>query len=306
MRNRAAYVLTLALASALPVLSYADEPDEAAMARAKEYFDKGKLAFELGRFEEAIDWFEKAYEETELPDFLLNIAQCYKQLGKCDKAIFLYKQYQRQENVDREGVQKLIDQCQEQIEQAKSQPTLPPEDNLYTYKARFSLEGRALFAAGAAGSQETGGQNLVGGGLAAGATALFPVGERLALGGQVEADLRLPGIKVEGGQVNDLRPGLDLRGNLLLLGQYLLSPGFGAFGGAGVVVSPGGGDILGLRVTTGALLNVALPAHMKMTASVGFEAAGIDDTASNILGCEAGQCSYQQLDVAVGVRFPLR
>jgi tetratricopeptide (TPR) repeat protein len=91
-------VLTLCGAPS-PVFAQ-EEPDAESMARAKEYYEKGEVAFRLAKFEEAITWFEKAYEETQLPAFLLNIAQSYKQLRRCDKAIFFYKQYRQQDNVD--------------------------------------------------------------------------------------------------------------------------------------------------------------------------------------------------------------
>ena len=92
----------------------------------EEYYKEGEKAFKLGKFDEAIDWFEKAYEETLYPAFLLNIAQCYKQLHRCDKAIFLYKQYKQSENVD-QGVQNLIDACEEELKNTPTSVPVTPE-----------------------------------------------------------------------------------------------------------------------------------------------------------------------------------
>jgi tetratricopeptide (TPR) repeat protein len=61
--------------------------------KALEHFDRGNTAYTLGRFEEAIEHFERAYEEHAAPAFIFNIAQAYRQLRDCPKAIFLYRRF---------------------------------------------------------------------------------------------------------------------------------------------------------------------------------------------------------------------
>jgi hypothetical protein len=74
-----------------PVIAAA--PDEAAIKLAKSNYEKGNAAYNLGKFDEAITWFTKAYEAWPVPDFLYNIAQSYRLAGNCRQALFVYKRY---------------------------------------------------------------------------------------------------------------------------------------------------------------------------------------------------------------------
>jgi len=76
---------------ATPVVEAA--PDDVAIKLAKSYYEKGDAAYNLGRFDEAVGWFTKAYETWPLPDFLYNIAQSYRQASNCKQALFAYKRY---------------------------------------------------------------------------------------------------------------------------------------------------------------------------------------------------------------------
>lgn len=69
------------------------DPDEATIKIARSHYEKGDAAYNLGRFDEAIGWFTKAYEAWPVPDFLYNIAQSYRQAGNCKQALFGYKRY---------------------------------------------------------------------------------------------------------------------------------------------------------------------------------------------------------------------
>ncbi len=81
-----------ALALALVHVGTARAADPAE-ERARAEFKKGKTAYDLGRFEDALTAYSAAYELKPLPAFLFNMAQCHKQLGRWERAVFFYKRY---------------------------------------------------------------------------------------------------------------------------------------------------------------------------------------------------------------------
>lgn len=60
---------------------------------AEAHYNKGMSAYTLGRFPEAIEEFEKAYEIRSEPVFLYNIAQSHWHNGNPQRAIFFYRRY---------------------------------------------------------------------------------------------------------------------------------------------------------------------------------------------------------------------
>jgi tetratricopeptide (TPR) repeat protein len=85
---RIAHVVLL-VASLVPSVSRADK--EAARA----HYAEGQKQYNLGRFQEASVSFEKAYEAHPDPALLFNLAQCYRQLGNKDRALFFYRGFIR-------------------------------------------------------------------------------------------------------------------------------------------------------------------------------------------------------------------
>jgi tetratricopeptide (TPR) repeat protein len=61
--------------------------------RARTEFERAQRAYDLGRFEEAIVHYSRAYEALALPPFLFNIAQCHRLLGEYAQAAFFYRRY---------------------------------------------------------------------------------------------------------------------------------------------------------------------------------------------------------------------
>ena len=49
--------------------------------------------FALGKFDDALDEYQKAFDAKPMPDFLFNIGQCYRNLGDYQQAIFSFKKY---------------------------------------------------------------------------------------------------------------------------------------------------------------------------------------------------------------------
>src|SRR5690606_19310218 len=61
--------------------------------KALELYEQGNTQYNLGRWQEAIDLFTRAYEAYSAPEFLFNIAQAHRQAGNCDDAVFFYRRY---------------------------------------------------------------------------------------------------------------------------------------------------------------------------------------------------------------------
>jgi len=85
--------------------------EDKATKLARRHYNKGEKLFALGRFEEALDAYEAAFEAKPLPGFLFNIGQCHRNLGDLDAAIFSFKKYLKlsPEADNREAVEQLID-----------------------------------------------------------------------------------------------------------------------------------------------------------------------------------------------------
>lgn len=56
-------------------------------------YEKGTIQYNLGKWEEAIEFFEIAFETFPDAAFLFNIAQSHRQADNCQKAIFFYGRY---------------------------------------------------------------------------------------------------------------------------------------------------------------------------------------------------------------------
>ncbi|MGC4120765.1 MAG: tetratricopeptide repeat protein [Myxococcales bacterium] len=88
-----ALALALALAVAFgasPVALAASAKDKAA---ARTAVAAARKAYELGKFDEAIKGYSSAYELSDVPALLFNIAQCHRQLKQYERAAFFYGRY---------------------------------------------------------------------------------------------------------------------------------------------------------------------------------------------------------------------
>lgn len=63
------------------------------MDEARGAFDAGQAAYRAGRFPEALSYFERAYELTEEPDLLYNIATVHDRLRHDREALDAYRAY---------------------------------------------------------------------------------------------------------------------------------------------------------------------------------------------------------------------
>ncbi len=86
-------IIVLVLATSAP--AFGDKRCESADAR-KWVFD-GKTDYDLGRFHEAIERWEKAYAVCPSPGLLFNLAQAHRMVGDNEQAITLYRSWLREE-----------------------------------------------------------------------------------------------------------------------------------------------------------------------------------------------------------------
>lgn len=112
-------LIALVLTALAARVAYAGDPAERAAMR---YFDRAEKLFALGKFEDALDEYQKAFDAKPLPAFLFNIGQCYRNLGDYQQAIFSYKKFLKldPEAPNREHVQELIADLQEKIDRGDS------------------------------------------------------------------------------------------------------------------------------------------------------------------------------------------
>lgn len=108
---------------ALLFAATAARADDLSTKAAKRHFDRGEKLFALGKFDEALDEYQKAFDAKPIPDFLFNIGQCYRNLGDYQQAIFSFKKYLKLEPdaPDKDKVEKLIDDLEEKQERGDGQ-----------------------------------------------------------------------------------------------------------------------------------------------------------------------------------------
>jgi tetratricopeptide (TPR) repeat protein len=99
--------------------SYASE----AKQKAKEHFQNAEARYKLGRFEEALQEYSKAYEFAPLPAFLFNMGQCHRQLNNHERAVFFYEGYLRDkpDAKNREIVERLIKESKQELERQEAE-----------------------------------------------------------------------------------------------------------------------------------------------------------------------------------------
>jgi len=161
--HRLLFVLCLfsVAAPATTRIARADDPAERA---AKRHYDRGRKLFNLQKFDEALDEFQKAYDAQPIPDFLFNIGQCQRNLGDHEAAIFSFKKFLKldPEAGNREQVEQLIDDLQRKIDEGDTNRLKlrdrrqPPDEHTPTetgdrpvYKKWWFWTGVAVIGVGA-------------------------------------------------------------------------------------------------------------------------------------------------------------
>jgi len=155
-------LLAACLASSLLLSAKAADPVE---EKARAEFKRGSTAYDLGRFEEARQAYEAAYELKPLPGFLFNIGQCYRQLGNYERAVFFYKRYLNltPSAKDAATVNKLIQDCEAKLaeQQKQKEEAAARQRQFDEEKARLALAA-ASRPAGSSSAPVREGNSLLG------------------------------------------------------------------------------------------------------------------------------------------------
>jgi tetratricopeptide (TPR) repeat protein len=121
MISRVFLLLLVCLAVAVPSSRvHADDP---ATRAARRHFERGEKLFALGKFDDALEEYQTAFDAKPLPGFLYNIGQCYRNLADYEQAIFSFKKYLKLEPdaSNREAVERLIEELEGKKAQGDSQ-----------------------------------------------------------------------------------------------------------------------------------------------------------------------------------------
>jgi len=113
-----------------------------------DWYKEGETQYNLGNFDKAADAFKQGFAletvESKKSAYLYNVAQAYRQGGKCRDALFFYKRYLALKDADtakplsaekREQTERLIteqEECVKKLDSNASTPpgnTMPPEGN---------------------------------------------------------------------------------------------------------------------------------------------------------------------------------
>jgi tetratricopeptide (TPR) repeat protein len=160
--NRLLFAVCLAVAiapGAFVSIAHADDPAERA---AKRHYDRGRRLFDLQKFQEALEQFQKAYDAKPIPDFLFNIGQCQRNLGELDAAVFSFKKFLKldPETPLRDKVERTIEELERAIEKQNSaklgldpkprpDPIERPPGSTPVYKKWWFWTGIAVVGVGA-------------------------------------------------------------------------------------------------------------------------------------------------------------
>jgi tetratricopeptide (TPR) repeat protein len=124
VRFRAAMVL-VSVAGALCLPLVARGADGASRrAEAKAEVERAEVQYKLGRFDEALEGYSRAYELVNAPGLLFDIGQCHRNLKSYERAIFFFEGYLREETRPerRALANQLIAESRSELEKQRQRP----------------------------------------------------------------------------------------------------------------------------------------------------------------------------------------
>ncbi len=71
-------------------------PDPILVKKARVHVEQARLAYNLGKFDEALRGYEAAYRLVPMPGLLFNLGQCHRHAGNHERAIFFFDGYLRE------------------------------------------------------------------------------------------------------------------------------------------------------------------------------------------------------------------
>ena len=137
-------LLAAALLAAAPAPARADD----ARDQARQLVEQANTDYKLGRFQEALDGYSRAYELFHAPALLFNIGQCHRNLGHHERAIFFFAGFLREKPDDpnRALVESLIGESRAALAAERAEEE----------RRRREAEDRARLLAGAPAPAEPG------------------------------------------------------------------------------------------------------------------------------------------------------
>ena len=109
-----------------------DDKGPASSKQARKFFRQGQRMFAMGRFRKALASYEKAYSLSKHPDILFNMAQCYRNLGDYESAVYHFRTYleKKPDASNRKSVLELIEKLEAEIAKADRRKDPPPDDRI--------------------------------------------------------------------------------------------------------------------------------------------------------------------------------
>src|SRR5438045_183674 len=128
-RFRLATALALVVAALCLPLVARGADDASRRAEAKAEVQRAEVQYKLGRFDEALEGYSRAYELVNAPGLLFDIGQCHRNLKSYERAIFFFGEYLREETRPerRALANQLIAESRSELEKQRQQPAEPDE-----------------------------------------------------------------------------------------------------------------------------------------------------------------------------------
>jgi tetratricopeptide (TPR) repeat protein len=116
--RRALSLVTLATSLGIAAPALADS----ALDEAKALTSKATVEYNVGKFQEALDLYSKAYERFPTPVLLFDIGQCHKLLKNYERALFFFRGYLHAQPTaaNRAAVEALIDEAQREFDSQRA------------------------------------------------------------------------------------------------------------------------------------------------------------------------------------------
>jgi tetratricopeptide (TPR) repeat protein len=129
-RRMRSMLITAVLLLTLPAFAAPPTPEQREQARQR--YDAASRKFDLGRYDEAAEDFEAAYELVGDPKILFNIAQSFRLGQKYEKALRFYRSYLNKDpgSKNRSLVEKRIAELTELVDRQRSEAQAPPQGTI--------------------------------------------------------------------------------------------------------------------------------------------------------------------------------
>jgi serine/threonine protein kinase len=122
---------------------------------ARAHAETAQIAYDVGHFDKALRLFSQAYEIDPQPNLLFDIAQCHRQLGNAERAVFFYRRYlaRAPEGANLRLVHKLIEKTRQSDADRQSRERLDVARHVGEVKVLRAKEAAAKAEAGAAANE---------------------------------------------------------------------------------------------------------------------------------------------------------